>query len=110
MAEWHLRELEEQLARRGWRVAAIHEGPAHGFSASWEIERDGRCLLLDFEGLDDLVTLPVEQAYAVEVRGHATHDLYFGKKSTSARPNRSWQRDLLAFVAALESLSEQAKP
>jgi len=104
MADWHLREIEERLMKRGWRVAAIHDGDGYRISASWEIERGESRLFLDFQGLDDLQTLPIERAYAVKVRSHPECDLGLGKKPTEARPNRMWEEELAAFVASLEAL------
>jgi hypothetical protein len=102
--EWHLRELEAQLAKRGWQVVGVHDGDEHRVSTSWEIERGKQHLFLDFQGLDDMITLPLEQAYGVEVRGNTEVGLYFSKKATHSRPNRSWEQDLAGFVAALEDV------
>jgi hypothetical protein len=104
VSEWHLRELEAQLARGGWQVIVVHDGDQRRVSASWEIERAKRRLVLDFEGSDDLITLPLDQAYGVQVRGNSEVGLYFSKKPTQGRPNRSWERDLASFVAALDDV------
>jgi hypothetical protein len=103
VAEWHLQQLESQLVKHGWRIAEIHGGDGYRVSATWEIVRGDARVLLDFEGLDDMMTLPLEDAYAVHVRDGERLGLYFGKKPSEARPNRSWDDDLLAFVAALDS-------
>ena len=102
MAEWHLRELEDRLARRGWRIARVFPGDDYRISATWEIERGGLRHLVDFEGLDDMETLPVDRAYACHLRTREGAGLYFGKKPSGAYPNRGWDDDLNAFVAALD--------
>ena len=102
MADWHLRELEEGLTRRGWRIDTVLPGNDYDISASWKIVRGDAERLLDFEGLDDLDTLPLERAYGVRVRDREESGLYFGKQSSDARPNRPWEHDLDAFVVALE--------
>jgi hypothetical protein len=105
VADWHLRELEDRLAKRGWKILSVHDGDGYRVSASWEIGRGDRRLFLDFQGFDDMAVLPLERAYAVDVRGHPSCDLYFGKRPTEARPNRSWEEDVTAFVAALDGLA-----
>jgi len=49
VAEWHLRELEEHLQRRGWQVVDVREGDGVQVSATWELERGESRLLLDFK-------------------------------------------------------------
>jgi hypothetical protein len=105
MAEWHLRQLDEQLAKHGWLIGDVHEGDDYRVSATWEIMRGDARLLLDFQGLDDMKTLPLQEAYGVEVRGEENLGLYFGKKPTEARPNRAWVDDLVAFVDALDTIT-----
>jgi hypothetical protein len=103
VAEWHLRELEERLLRRGWNVEAIPRPENVQIGGSWKIERGDHSVILDFYAFDDLETFPIEQAYAVKVRDQ-TPGLYFGKKPTESRPQRSWEQDIAAFVAELDQL------
>jgi hypothetical protein len=98
MANWHLDELENALAHRGWQIVARLPGDDYRVSATWQIERgnDARSVLIDFDGLDDLKTLPIERSYACRQRGHR-NSLYFGRKSAH------WTNELARFVIALES-------
>jgi hypothetical protein len=98
--------LEEALLRRGWRVIAVHPGDDYQISATWEIQRS--CThpsrFIDFDGLDDMVCLPLEESYGCHVRVRSPKDqaawLYF------RRPNKSrdlWEQELAAFVLALDN-------
>ena len=106
MSEPHLRALENALARKGWRVVAVHPGDDYGISASWEIQRSTQqpSLFLDFEGMDKSgnFCLPLEQSYGCQVRGHPAASLYFRRFHHSLR---LWEQELAAFVAALENAS-----
>jgi hypothetical protein len=104
MSDRHLRELEQLLTRRGWRVAEVFPGDEYRYAASWTIERGDQRLLLDFKALDYDTTLPLEQAHACSVRGHSGVSLYFGKRASAAHPRRRWSSDLEAFVAALDTV------
>jgi hypothetical protein len=106
MSKLHLRALEEELGRKGWRVVAVHPGDDYRISATWEIQRSSSqpSLFIDFEGIDDMVCLPLEDSYGCHVRGRSAGDkateLYFRK------PNKSqslWMQELAAFVRALEN-------
>ena len=102
----HLQALEEALLRKGWRVVAVHPGDDYRISATWEIQRNSQELssFIDFDGLDDMTCLPLEESYGCHVRGRLANDetarLYF------RRPNKSrtlWEQDLAAFVLALDN-------
>ncbi|NOT41105.1 MAG: hypothetical protein HOP13_11485 [Alphaproteobacteria bacterium] len=97
MADWHLAELEEALSKRGWRIVARLDGDNYRISASWQLERgnDPRKILIDFDGLDDLRTLPIEQSYACQQRG-TKNSLYFYRKGVH------WTGKLSQFVDGLE--------
>jgi hypothetical protein len=106
MSKPHLRALEEALVRRGWRVVAVHPGNDCNISATWEIQRSSShpSLFIDFDGMDDMNCLPLEESYGCHVRGRSAQDrgacLYFRK------PNKSralWEQELAAFVLALEN-------
>ncbi len=105
MAEWHLKELRNAIERSGWRFVAEH--PSHHLyvSASWEFTRSGDDnLLIDFGGIDDLNTLPIEESYACSVRGDSTRDLYFRRKGSSNSVKRElWLKELKEFVASLNA-------
>ena len=101
----HLQALEEALLRKGWRIIAVHPGDDYRISATWEIQRGSGqpSLFIDFDGLNDMVCLPLEESYGCHLRGSSAQDetawLYF------RRPNRSrllWKQDLAAFVLTLE--------
>jgi hypothetical protein len=106
MSKPHLRALEEELGRKGWRVVAVHPGDDCRISTTWEIQRNSsqHSLFIDFEGLHEMVCLPLEESYGCHVRGRSARDkaaqLYFRK------PNKSrslWMQELVAFVRALDN-------
>jgi hypothetical protein len=68
VAEWHLRELEEHLQRRGWQAVDVREGDGVPVSATWELDRGGSRLLLDFKVDPELTVRSLERSYAVDVR------------------------------------------
>ncbi len=94
MAEWHLKNLENGLMRRGWRIVAVHDGDGYRISASWSIQRSTRHapLYIDFDGLDETGCLPVEQSYGCSIRDRKDSSLYFGK------PGKRWRLELSAFL------------
>jgi hypothetical protein len=106
MSKPHLRALEEALLRKGWRILAVHPGDDYRISATWEIQRNNcePSLFIDFDGLDDMACLPLEESYGCHIRGRSAKDetawLYF------RRPNKSrelWEKDVAAFVLTLEN-------
>ena len=108
MAEWHLRELRNALEAKGWRILAEHPGDERGLSATWEIERSTKkpSVFIDFEGLDDLITLPLEQSYACNIRGNRSSALYFSRKgSDGSRRRENWRDDLQQFLIDLETVA-----
>jgi hypothetical protein len=84
---------------KGWRIVAHHPGDDYNVSASWEVQRSTRfpSVFIDFAGLDDMVCLPLEQAYACRIREFPTVNLYFGTG------NKKWAESVQAFVEALGS-------
>jgi hypothetical protein len=103
MSKPHLRALEQELARKGWRVIAVHPGDGYRISATWEVQRSSKepSLFLDFNGMgpDGDYCLPLEESYGCQVRGREAVGLYF------RRVNRSqslWEQELAAFVQALD--------
>ena len=103
MAKTHLRALEEVLARRGWRVVAVHPGDGYHISATWEVRRSTSqpSLLIDFEGMgpDGDSCLPLEESYGCQLRGRETVGLHFGRIN---RSRARWEQELAAFVQALD--------
>lgn len=104
MAQWHLDELRMALERRGWRLASELPGDDYKISGTWALERAGQPnqLIIDFDGLDDMNTLPMAESYACSIRGTST-SLHFGRrgeKNSGARER--WNRELASFVAGVE--------
>ena len=107
MPDWHLQEIRDALESRGWRFVAEHPGDDYRVSATWEIERSTKKppVFIDFNGLDDLNTLPLEQSYGCRVRGSDSTSLYFGRKGEGgSRRRQNWRRDLQRFLDELDSL------
>lgn len=111
MSQPHLQALERALIRKGWRIVAVLPGNDYNVSATWQIQRgtSDPTLFIDFDGLDDMECLPLEESYGCQVRGRPAGDesagLYF------RRPNRSrplWEQDLAAFVLALDKADDTA--
>lgn len=107
MPDWHLQEIRNALESRGWRFVAEHPGDDYRVSATWEIERSTKKppVFIDFNGLDDLNTLPLEQSYGCRVHGSDSVSLYFGRKGEGgSRRRQNWRRDLRRFLDELDSL------
>jgi hypothetical protein len=103
MAQWHLDELRAALERRGWRFAEELPGNDYDISASWRLVRSGTPpeVVIDFEGLDDLNTLPISESYACRARG-SDHSLYFGRRGETGTSTRErWKSELGSFVEAV---------
>jgi len=66
----------------------------------WEISRpNGDCkLTIEFEGLDDMVTLPIENAYGCRITGMPSITAYFSKLK------RSWPKELEQFISKLNEI------
>ena len=103
MAGWHLDDLRAALERKGWNIVEL-EGDDYRVSGTWQLRRsnDPRTVFVDFEGLDDLKTLPLEQSYACRVRG-TRNSLYFGRRGKSGSASRErWRTELGLFVDTVE--------
>jgi len=98
MAIWHLDELTDALERRGWRCVQL-AGDGYRISATWELKRagDDRVLHVDFDGLDDMRTLPLAESYGCSVR-ETGRVLYFRRQRT----RELWFSELREFVSDLE--------
>ena len=105
MAQWHLDQLRDALQQRGWRLTGEMPGDDYRISGSWAFERSGQPasrLVIDFEGLDDMNTLPMSESYSCAVRG-SPHSLYFRRKGeASSRASERWSSELSAFVAGVD--------
>jgi hypothetical protein len=103
MAQWHLEQLRSALETRGWRLVEELPGDDYRIAGSWSFERPASGqLIIDFEGLDDMKTLPVAESYACSVRG-ASPSLYFRRKGVGgSRQAERWPEELAAFVASVE--------
>ena len=105
MADWHLSELRGAIEKIGWRFVAEHPSEHLYISGTWEFTRDSSepNLFIDFQGIDDLRTLPMNESYACHIRGHATQDLYFSRKGPEGSGRRkAWKQELHNFVEALK--------
>ncbi len=104
MSIHHLRDLRNLLESHHWVVAAELPGDDYRVSGVWRITRpDGtNPLHIEFEGLDDMETLPIEKAYACEIAELPEVSLYFG------RVGRSWPADVRSFIEQLEAATTQA--
>ena len=101
MSRSHLRALEESLASSGWRVVGVHPGNDYDISATWEIQRSSEpSVFIDFEGMDDMVCLPLAECYGCHVRGRREPSLYFRRVNKS---RRLWERELVEFVRSLDN-------
>jgi hypothetical protein len=109
MAEWHLKELRNAIERCGWRFIVEHPSEDLYVSASWEFMRSDKepVLFIDFDGIDDLRTLPIEKSYGCRVRGRAGQGLYFSRKGSGDSVKRdTWSTELKAFVTSLNGTNE----
>lgn len=104
MADWHLKEIKLELERSRWRIIAEHSGDGYRVSASWEIARgrDESGIFIDFDGLDDMETLPIDQSYGCSIRDWRATELYFTRMGEGKSHRREqWKKELNQFVAQL---------
>jgi hypothetical protein len=104
MADWHLKGLRDAMESSGWRFVAEHASDHLYVSASWEFEgnKNEPHIFIDFEGIDDLRTLPIDESYACHVRNNRSLSLYFGRKGEKGSTQReTWKKELHGFVASL---------
>ena len=99
MSDTHLHELRTALEEKGWHLISQEEGDGYRISAVWRIQRSTRVQPTEivFAGLDDMRTLPVERAYACEVKDHKDIGLYFGSM-------KEFRKALPAFLHGLDTL------
>ena len=96
----HLKQLKKDLENHHWKIISEEGGNDYDISAVWIVARpDGSNQLhLEFEGLDDLKTLPIEKSYACHVREASDISVYFGKIS------KSWPKELSEFINKINQL------
>jgi len=96
MANWHLDELEKSLNAIGWEIVDRLEGNNYDISGSWNIQRKTKHRI-DFNGLDDLITLPLEKSYGCYIT-EPSISLYFHKKGPT------WKNALAEFIHKVNEL------
>ena len=101
MSDSHLIELRKRLENSHWVLVSELSGNDYDISARWLISRpDGSHQMhLEFEGLDDMNTLPLEQSYGCRVMEAPTIKLYF------SRLGRAWKNDLSKFMKQLNDIA-----
>ncbi|HYE71935.1 MAG TPA: hypothetical protein VEF04_01335 [Blastocatellia bacterium] len=101
MAQWHLQEIREAFENRGWRFVGELPSDDHNVSAYWQFQRSPKepVITIAFEGLDDLETLPLEQAYGCHIVGQETIGLYFKRRSRDDKErHKIWRKSLVEFI------------
>jgi hypothetical protein len=101
MAQWHLDELRDALSKKGWEVIEL-DGNDYDISGSWQIQRSTKTppMHLDFQGLDDMRTLPMPCAYSCRLREHCKVSLYFSRQ-------RTWKACMSAFISELDEINHE---
>ena len=102
MAQWQLDGLRAALSQKGWDVIAELAGNDYDISGSWQIQRSTKHppLHIDFLGLDDMQTLPMERAYACHLRERSKLSLYFSRQ-------RTWNAALNSFISELDTMDHE---
>ena len=100
MSDFHLSDLRSILDSNKWNIVDEADGNDYNISAIWKIARiDGRCVQhLQFDGLNELGCLPVQESYGCTVMESPKISLYFSRK------HRNWKDDLLEFMEKLNQL------
>ena len=98
MSNIHLNDIRRSLEKAHWNVVRELDGDGYRISGVWVVERpDGTGQFhLDFEGLDDMQTLPVENSYGCTIREAPHVSCYF------SRQGRSWPHELADFEKKLD--------
>jgi len=96
----HLKQLRNELENQRWKIISEEGGNDYDISAVWVVARpDGSNQLhIEFEGLDDLKTFPIEKSFACHVREASDISVYFGKIS------KSWPKELSDFIDKIKRL------
>ncbi|RYZ88978.1 MAG: hypothetical protein EOP04_08060 [Proteobacteria bacterium] len=99
--------MQNSLEKRGWQIISLIPGDGYAISASWVIERSNRVtpLYIDFQGLDDMKTLPIEESIGCHIRVEPNIDLYFSKQGQRKSSHRErWKDSLTKFVSQIDEL------
>ena len=101
MSQAHLTELRKILENSHWVIASEFEGNEYDVSGVWQVSRpDGANKMhIEFEGLDDMNTLPVEESYGCRVKEAPNINLHF------SRVGRSWSEELTKFINELNNVA-----
>ncbi|MBR9860216.1 hypothetical protein GYB22_05620 [bacterium] len=94
--DWHLKELENQIQQSGWKITARLPGDNYSISGIWEISRNST-QHIEFNGLDDMETRPIERAYGCRIKGTDISLYFHGKGET-------WEKALTDFVDSINEL------
>lgn len=99
MSEFHLNDLKKELEKSHWVVVSELEGNDYDISGVWLLSRpDGTNQLhLEFEGLDDMETLPLNKSYGCRIKENPDIKLYL------SRIEHSWKDALSMFIKHLNS-------
>ena len=89
------------LENSHWVIASEFEGNEYDVSGVWQVSRpDGANKMhIEFEGLDDMNTLPVEESYGCRVKEAPNINLHF------SRVGRSWSKELTKFINELNDVA-----
>lgn len=105
----HLKQLKNKLTHHNWNIISETGGNDYDVSALWVVARpDGSNQFhIEFLGLDDLETLPIEKSYACRIKERPEVSAYFSKIS------KSWPEELSRFITTIniifKSLDEVGK-
>lgn len=104
MGDTHLKLLEQRLEEKGWSIVDRGSGDGYRVSGSWTIQRSKKKegIVLEFDGFDDMKTLPLEKAYACAVKGKNDESIYFGSM-------KEFEKKLPSFLEELDLLEETLK-
>ncbi len=93
MGQWHIDEIANSLEQKGFRFIERQPGDSYRISASLVFARSlDNLAILNFDGLDDMVTLPTEKTCGCRVRD-TDISLSLRKKR-----NQEWHSDLEAII------------
>lgn len=96
-----LKNLRNALEKNHWRINQELPGDDYHISGYWEISRpngDSK-FVIEFEGLDDMETLPMNKAYGFRLSEHPNIGAYMGSRKT-----KSWPKELNSFIGLLNGL------
>jgi hypothetical protein len=97
MSTSHLDAFRKVLESSSWVVESESDGNDYETSGVWRIARSNgeHSMHIEFEGLDDLNTFPIQRSYGCRIREQPDISLYF------SRISRSWNDNLEQFIQEL---------